>query len=385
LLAISGLAFLWYFLVPALGAALSRRQWRRFRERFNRLRLRPLLRSRDYWRGAGGETWRFLGELESASEGRVLWARADNVTVPVFLDRADVCLLPRDGPGLPDPSEGAPERIGWDRARELGEGTKVFVGGLMERRDGRLGFVSSREDPLVVIFYDCPDRELAARTAWAGRGGGEYLNRLTPYSLALGAACLLFMAAYYLPRPAFRPVSAVAAIAALAPLFPLAPPGVLLTAAYRRLAWHSRLLRARCDLARSPLLYLPDRGAGGKAGRLGPEGALPDGERYGFSRHAGIPPGALEGEIPLIVPEAAARGGEGWLVFGALPPGAALPERAGDPFAVFGALPGDPGKLAARFLAKAYALEALAWLLLMAGVALNAVILWNVVAAAWPG
>jgi hypothetical protein len=51
---------------------------------------------------------------------------------------------------------------------------------------------------------------------------------------------------------------------------------------------------------------------------------------------------------------------------------AALPREPRDLFATYGAVPGDPEELARRFTHKAYTLEIIAWVLLLAGISLNA-------------
>jgi hypothetical protein len=269
--------------------------------------------------------------------------------------------MPEGGEALGpfDPGEEAPERIRLDRISALTEGAKVFVGGLLVFRDARWTFVSTRENPLLVIFYDGPDSTLAARAIRAGRHRNEYWNRLTPYGFVLNAFSQIIIAGSFLSRPAFRLTALAAFVALFAPLLPLLPPGVLLTALYRRLWWRARIFRAYRDLARQPLKYFPP-------GNLS-LGRLPGGEAYAAVWRAEL---RAEEGFPLILPEQPLRKGEGWYVFGAAaedaPP--ALPR---DPFAAFGALPGKPETLAKRYTLGAYTLEIAGGLFVVTGIALN--------------
>jgi hypothetical protein len=232
------------------------------------------------------------------------------------------------------------------------------VGGSLVLLDGRQSFVSTREHPLLVIFYDGNDRSLSARTIRAGRHRNEYWNPLTPYALLLGSFTTIVLAISFLSRPALRLNAFAALIAFFVPLLPLAPPGVLLTALYRRLWLQARICRARRDLARLPLKYLA-------AGRL------PDGEPYGCVRRETL----TEPSIPRLLPGEFPRRGEDWHIFGVLPGGQApdsgLPLEPADVFAPHGALPGDPELLARRYTRRAYFLEIVGWLILLAGLALN--------------
>jgi hypothetical protein len=271
-----------------------------------------------------------------------------------------------DFPELFDPGEETPERVRWDRISALNEGAKVFVGGTLALRDNRWTFVSTRENPLLVIFYDGPDRSLTARAIRAGRHRNEYWNAFTPYALVMGAVCEIFMALNYLSRPAFRLTVITSLIAVFTPLFPLIPPGVLFTIVYRRLWWKARVFRAYRDLVRLPLRYLPSG-----------EGScfLPGGERYGSYRCDRLTDDMRE-RIPVLIPEKEKRKHDSWYVYGALGAQAAvqadeIPHEPEDPFATFAAIPGVPRVLAARYTFAAYALETVSWILLLAGMGLN--------------
>jgi hypothetical protein len=373
LLVIIALVFLWCGLVPVAGAFWLRRSWRIFRRRFDRLCLQPLLDYAACQRTPPeGGLYRFIGGFESLTDaagdpaqGQTLWIRNDTLTIPIALKGSHTYMLPMpeggEALGRFDPGEELPQRIRLDRISTLTEGAKVFVGGLLVLREDRWTFVSTRENPLLVIFYDGPDNTLAIRTIRAGRHRNEYWNRFTPYGFVLNAFFQIFIAGSFLFRPAFRLTAIAAFVALFAPLLPLLPPGVLLTVAYRRLWWRARIFRAYRDLARQPLKYFPP-------GSLD-SGLLPGGERYGAARRS-----ELEADLPLIIPEERPRKGEGWYIFGALPgdaPPETLPRAPRDPFAAFGALPGEPETLAKRYTLSAYILEIAGGLLVVTGMAMN--------------
>jgi hypothetical protein len=406
LLVIITLVFIWCGLVPVAGAFMIRHSWRVFRHRFDSLCLQPVL---DYAAcqntPAQGAVYRFIGGFESLTDGRTLWIRSDTLTIPIALDGAHTYMLPLPEGGNAlgpfDPGEEFPERIRWDRISTLTEGAKVFVGGLLFPLENRWTFVSTRENPLLVIFYDGPDNTLAARAIRAGRHKNEYLNPITPYGFMFNAFSQILMALAFLPRPAFRLTALTALIALFAPIFPFLPPGVLLTVLYRRLWWQARIFRAYRDLVRLPLKYLPCREAGSAPSReeerrlpkksppertLLLQGRLPNGESYGVVYCERLPEGSPESSIPLLVPNRQPRRGAGWYVFGAVPgegqpseqdgPGMGkasppLPVRPQDPCAAFGAIPGEPEKLARGYTLSAYTLEMTGGLFLMIGIGLN--------------
>jgi len=383
------MAVLWYALVPLVGAIIRRHGWYAFRRRFNELRLHPILDYRRCWQqekneASEGELFRFVGGFESVTDRQTLWIRGEDLTVPVSLKNARTYLLPMQKNAAEaetfDPGEESPQKISWERVSALTEGAKVFVGGPLTCIDGRWSFASTKENPLIVIFFDGPDQALPSMVAKAGRHRGEYWNSITPYSLILGAVCQLLMAASFIQRPAFRLTVIVAFIALFIPLYPLIPPGLLFAVACRRLSWRARLLRIYADLALLPLRCLaPPEGKPSGEGQIMPECLLPDGERYGFIRSAELPPQAQEGKIPLLLPDfAKPRAGGPWLVFGALRDGGELPCQPGDPFATFGILPDRPQSFARRFMVGAYTLEALGWLMLLAGIGLNIFFFWLV-------
>jgi hypothetical protein len=255
---------IWYGIIPIAGGFFNRYKWKKFRNRFNDLRLCPMLDYRKYRQlDEEGGIFRFTGGIESIIDGRMLWVRGEDLTMPVSLEKTKCFLLPKyEGDGIPEP----PEPIRWNRVSTLTEGSKVFIGGRIKTQDNRLSFTSLKETPLMVIFYNTTASEskaeaenssvteLSSLIIRAARTRNEYWNTLTPISLVIGALSLIYIASSFLGRPAFRLTVITSLVAVFIPILPLLPPGFLLTVMYRRMSWNSRKLRANYDLCRFGLL-----------------------------------------------------------------------------------------------------------------------------------
>jgi hypothetical protein len=325
-----------------------------------------------------GGIFRFTGEIESLTDDHTLWIRGDDLTIPVILEKAQCWLLPKhEGAGIPE----APEKIRWNRVSTISEGVKVYIGGKIMTHNNRLNFVSTKENPLIVIFYNCPDTALTDQIIRAARTRYEYWNSFTPLSLVIGALSLLFIAASLLNRPAFRLTVISSLVAVFVPILPLIPPGLLFTGIYRRLTWQARIFRAYWDLARLPLRYLNE----------GEECAdLSTGEKYGFIKINSLPD--TEKAIPWLLPENISISGKNTLYFFGIidnlkadnnidDPVENLPQRSKDPFVSYGILSAPPHLLARRYALKAYIMETFAWLVLTLGIALNIVFIFLIIFA----
>jgi hypothetical protein len=174
---------------------------------------------------------------------------------------------------------------------------------------------------------------------------------------------LIYIASSFLNRPAFRLTVISALVAVFIPILPFIPPGLLFTNLYRRMIWYSVKFKAYWDISHLPLRYLkPDE-----------ESAyLNTGEKYGFIRLNSIPPEAKT--IPYLIPESTVETEKNELYFfGILDETESLPQKSKDPFVSYGILPANPASLTRRYAIKAYIIEALAWLVLLAGIGVNLV------------
>jgi hypothetical protein len=312
--------------------------------------------------------FRFFGGFESASENTI-WVRNQDLTIPVELRNTKVFILPAVGEDVEEEAEGEPRRAAWKEVAALSEGARVFVGGTVCKKDGRIRFAPCRAAPLVVILYDGDDRSLLFRVVRAGRHRNEYWNPMTPFSLAAGVFAQLLMALNFAGRPAFVSAFVAALTGALGPIIPLLPPGVLPIAAYRIL-WHrARSFRALRDLVRLPLRH---------TGSADAETLLGDGERYGMRRLEAVPSGIEKNPYPPL--EIQPRTARGVLVYGRLEND--LPTEPNDPSAAFMALPDEPERLARSFSMRARALEAASAATLLAGLAANALIVYFLIGIA---
>ena len=248
------------------GSYFNRYNWRRFRKRFNDLYLGSHLDYRQYRQLGGREggvnftgTYRFTGGMESITDGLTLWVKGYDLTIPVSIEKTKCYLLPKNE-GIPE----APEQIRWNHVSTLTEGAKVFIGGQVLMQNNRLQFCSTKENPLMVIFYDCPDADLRRDIISGARTRVEYWNAFTPISIVIGALALIYIAASFLGRPAFHLTVISALVAVFVPILPVFPPGLLFTALHRHLAWHTRKLKANFDLAYFGLLPDSPVKSGGK-------------------------------------------------------------------------------------------------------------------------
>ena len=243
-----------YGFLPMLGAVSNRYKWRKFRKRFIELGLSPLLDYRKYHQHENdGENFHFSGEIESITDGFTLWVRGKDLTIPVSLEKTKCFLLPRNND---DEIPEAPEQIRWNRVSTLNEGVKVYISGCVKLKNNRLNFISTKDNPLIIIFYNCPESELPEKIIISARTHNEYWNSLTPVSIGTGTLSLVYFAASFLNRPAFRVTVISALVAIFIPILPFIPPGLLFTNLFRRISWNARKLRAYRDLARFNLLTL---------------------------------------------------------------------------------------------------------------------------------
>lgn len=357
-----------YGLIPFSGAFYLRYKWQKFRRRFNSLRAEPLLDYNQYReKGSEDGIFRFTGSLESITDGHTLWVKGDRLTVPVSLTKTKCWLLPlHKDEGVPD----APEQIRWNRVSTFSEGTKVFIGGCLKMHNNRLSFISAKDKPLTVIFYNCRDDELSDRITRAARTRNEYLNPLTPVSLVIGALSLLYIAALYVNRPAYRMTVITSFIAIFVPLLPIFPPGFLFTVLYRRLIWQARRYRAYWDIALLPLRTLLP----GKESSV-----LYNGEKYGYIKLDLLPPEALQ-SMPYLIPEIPKdkKNKTQNYLFGILNEDSPLPVKSKDPFISFGILPDSPRRMATRYAVKAYSIELLGCIALILGMATNIVFIFMI-------
>ncbi|MDR2542119.1 MAG: hypothetical protein LBC80_01540 [Treponema sp.] len=251
LLLIIFIVIVFYGIIPVAGLFFSRHKWSQFRKTFNTFRLCRLLDYRQYRQlDKEGGVFRFTGEIESITDGHTLWVKGEDMTIPVSLEKTKCFLLPIQES---DETE-IPEQIRWNKVCTLTEGAKVFIGGLVKMQNNRLYFCSTKEEPLMVIIYNCPDSQMPAKLISCARPRNDYWNSITPVSLTIGALILIYIASAFLGRPAFHLIVISAIIAVFIPILPVLPPGILFTILSRRLNWNIRRQKAEQTLAHFGIL-----------------------------------------------------------------------------------------------------------------------------------
>lgn len=244
-----------YGILPIAGGFYNRYKWRKFRNRFYSLQNCPLLDYKQYRKSDFENTLcHFTGKIDSITDGHTLWVKGTDLTIPVLLEKTKCYLLTAEETPENDKNIFTAELIRWDHFSTLKEGAKVFIGGRIKSRNNRLCFCSLKKEPLIIIFYNQPDTELTNTIIRAARTRNDYWNGFTPVFIAIGALILIYIAAYFLERPAYRLTVITAFIAVFIPVFPVLPPGFLFTAFYRRLGWNAQKLRVTSDLASFCLL-----------------------------------------------------------------------------------------------------------------------------------
>jgi hypothetical protein len=242
------IAFLFYLLIPGLGAFLVRHRWRRFREEVVRSTTLPALQ---YGELNERTPWRFSGRLEAVQGDDLVWLEEDGISVGVSLRHVPIFMIPGGSPGgsgvrgFPDET---PKVVYWREISALAQGTRFYVAGhAVEEAGGVVFSGDSLHDPLVII-YDGPETAFLKRTIWTGRQRNEYWNHLTLPSLTGGFLAELVVAVVSVGES--RLVALVATVMALVPILPLVPPGVAGYYLYRRLWRDARRRRAIRDVVR---------------------------------------------------------------------------------------------------------------------------------------
>ncbi len=370
--------FLFYAVIPGVGAFLVRHKWREFRSVITDSALYPVL---DYGILRSGTKeygmYRFFGKLQALEGENRIWLSDDSLSVMVDLADVPVYILP-SSPGLTEPlgetsgyPEESPVRTKWSGIYSLPEGTKMFVFGALAEEGGRVWFTDTPEKRLFAVIYDCGNTAFFSHAVWTGRQRNEYWNPATPGSLTLGSFILFFYFYILLQMPYMTFPAGIALLTSLFPLVPFFPPGLFLYYLYRYLWKRARMLRAERDLLKLPLVFFPR----GCSGQDYCESRLPSGGVYAMKKLG-------SGEIPPDVTvrrSAAAGGGDGenirFFFMKTLPPG--TDKR--DPMAEIVAVYGDPLLLSLKSASKAFKLELLSAAAIAAGFVMNGIILFAVI------
>ncbi len=259
------IALFFYGLIPLIGAFSVRNRWRRFRSQLMTASLSPSLSYGVVHGNQVSGTYRIFGSLQAVQDENIIWLADETVSVSIDLAGVPVYILPSVSKGesmvntgeYPDES---PKRTYWNRIFSLPEKTHIFVSGNLVYKDGRSRFINTKNNPLMVIIYDCEDSEFYSHAILSGRQRNEYWNSLTPGSLTIGSFSL-FIYFYLLIQMPYMQFTAVTAITfSLVPVMPFLPPGLIFYYIYRHLWKSARILRAERDLIRLPVNFFSSQG-----------------------------------------------------------------------------------------------------------------------------
>lgn len=248
------IVFICYLFIPGLGGMRARARWRRFRDRIRNSSLLPKVSFKSGTNRGPLGAHRFIGRIEALQGDDSLWVRGNGLTVLAVMSGADIYLMPSEGATTPDARtlleerfpEMYPSPMPWRRMTSLQEGTKIYLVGFLESRDGVLRMYGSREVPLLAILHEGQD--IVPRAVWSGRQKNEYWNAVTPWALLAGSLALFSIATAAFSSHQASPTARLALTGALFPLLPLLPPGVVFYLVYSANWRHARFLRAERDL-----------------------------------------------------------------------------------------------------------------------------------------
>ena len=248
------IVFIMFVLLPGLGSLKVRSGWREFRNRIRKSALYPCV-SFQYGEKDGplGPHY-FIGRIEALQGDDSLWIRGEGVTVRAAMEGAKIYVLPSEGSEIPDFRtlleekfpEDHPRPLPWKRITSLQEGSRVYVVGFLEIRDGMLRLYGSRDVPLLMLLFDGDD--IVSRAVWAGRQKHAYWNHLTPWTVMTGSMTLFLMSISEFIGSPFSWTARILLVSAFAPVIPLLPPGLLFSFIYLFNWRRARFLRAESDL-----------------------------------------------------------------------------------------------------------------------------------------
>jgi len=236
-------AFIFYALLPVIGAFIARGQWRQFRRSIVEAAGLPEL-DPDAFKALEAATgrYRFEGEIDAIGGQYELWIAGTSMSCVVDLMDAWVFVLAiRSG-------ESRIERRKWSALPSIGPGARAFVAGEARLTGGRIVMGGNGTAAPLVLIHDGDAGDIITRAICAGRHENEYWNPVTQVSLALGVASMAGIVSLALSDRTPSLIAALTLSLAFSPALPLLPPGVIGFLAYRRFWKQARYFRAKRDI-----------------------------------------------------------------------------------------------------------------------------------------
>ena len=260
------IAFIFYAVIPLIGAFNVRSGWRKFREQVLQASVRTELEySRpDRHREGDAGMFRFIGNLQAIQNESTVWVSNGKLSVRAELQKVNIYILPNSQTGSDSKSieknhvadrEEMPRKMNWENVYSLPQGTSFLFSGKIFIENGIPVFRHTEEEPLLALIYDGAEETLLRRSIWSGRQINEYWNPFTPVSLIAGSLSLFINAYLVFRNPSLRPEALFILVMSTIPLLPLMPPGVLFFLIYKWLWRAGRILRGERDLIKLPMRY----------------------------------------------------------------------------------------------------------------------------------
>jgi len=209
--------------------------------------------------------YRFFGSLQALEGENILWLTNNNVSVGIDLVGVPIYMLPSTSADMPfsknlNYPDKSPKKTYWNRIFSIPEKTSFFVSGKFIQNKGFPQFINTKEDPLLVIIFDCDISNFYSHAILSGRQRNEYWNSLTPGALTIGSFSLFIYFYLLIQMPYMHFVAVTALSFSLVPVMPFFPPGLLFYYIYRSF-WKKALnLRAERDLLKLPLNFFTKSG-----------------------------------------------------------------------------------------------------------------------------
>ncbi len=241
----AAIAFVFYLLIPFIGAVAGQRSSAVFRAR---LRLLPAVQEASYADSlsgaaadsgaADGRDRRLSGKIEGLEGEERLWLRGETVSAVVDFSHTPLYTLAPSVRDLPLDSTARANsllRTPWKRVRFLSEGTKLLVAGPTHVEGGRLVFEAEQGKPLFALAYEGGENRLQDELIAGARPGNPITNTLTFVSWAAGIGVLSIVLFQSLNTVLLPTVNFLASLITLAPLLIFIPPALALLLPVRRL------------------------------------------------------------------------------------------------------------------------------------------------------
>lgn len=373
-----GASLIFYILIPVLGAFWVRKQWRIFRKQLIQSSFSPMAEFAQFRDKTINKSHRFFGNLEAIGDDSRVWLGNGRISVSIEMKNLMVYILPDF-----ESSDSPPLYIPWKDLHTLSEGTQFFVFGPIVLENGQGLFVSQPEQPLLVCIYEGTPEQFLRSAILTGRSRNEFWNFLTPISLAMGIACLVFLSFFSSVDGISKSVNQFLVTMALLPNTLFLPPGLLFFYLFLK-AWSaSKKERSLRDLSILPFRYFKES-PGKKTDDM--RATLPNGQTYIGLASSLVPIIPFKkGSVPLVW--GTSLPGEGAWFFGALEEG---PNRSRhlapprDPMADFVEVKGTPWQLYREHKKKARIGEFQAFFWFVLGALSNGFLIWLILQQWFP-